>query len=679
MSDQERILALRAELHRHNHNYYVLNAPEISDREFDRLMAELVQLEAAHPELSDPNSPTQRVGSDLANNGFEHVRHVRPMLSLGNTYNRDEVRDFYERVRDGLGGAPFEICCELKFDGLSISLLYEQGRLVRAVTRGDGEQGDDVTANVRTIRSIPLQLPDSPGGWPEQFEIRGEVLMPWRVFEDLNEERARREMVLFANPRNAASGTLKLKSPAQVAARRLDAYLYYLLGDNLPSFSHYECLQAAHRWGFKVSEHTRCAKTLEEVYSFIDEWDERRRTLPVATDGIVLKVDDLRQQQELGLTAKSPRWAIAYKFEAERARTRLNKVTYQVGRTGAVTPVANMEPVQLAGTMVRRASLHNEDIIRSLDLHIGDYVFVEKAGEIIPKIVGVDTEARDEGLGPRVNFVTTCPECGAPLVRYEGEAATYCPNEANCWPQILGKIEHFVSRDAMNIEAVGPETIYEFFRRNLIKDPSDLYKLTVAQIADGYATRTVSARRVVDGVARSREVPFDRVLFALGIHTVGKTVAKVIARHFRSVAALRVATKEDLLAVDGVGDVIAQNVVSWFAVPRNVELLERLAEAGVQMEMPEEQRVSESLAGKSIVISGTFEHHSREEYKIIIEQNGGKNVAGISAKTSFVLAGANMGPSKRQKAESLGVPLISEADFLEMLKQGEAPAEPTLF
>ena len=666
MEETERILFLRRELHRHNHNYYVLNAPEISDREFDAMLAELAELEARHPEMADPNSPTQRVGSDI-NHEFTQRAHVYPMLSLGNTYNRDDVRAFYERVADGLGGEPFDVCCELKFDGLGISLVYEDGRLLYAVTRGDGVRGDDVTENVKTIRSIPLSL--VPGsGYPRRFEIRGEILMPWVSFEQLNVDRAAREEPLFANPRNAASGTLKSKNSAVVAARRLDAYLYYLLGDATPTDSHYDNMRLAASWGFKVSDAMQRAHSLDEIYAFIDHWDVERKMLPVATDGIVLKVDSLRQQERLGYTAKSPRWAIAYKFQAERACTRLRSVTFQVGRTGAVTPVANMDPVQLAGTVVRRASLHNEDIIRQLDLHLGDRVYVEKAGEIIPQIVGVDVDARrEEPVGEPVRFIDTCPECGARLVRYEGEAAHYCPNDAACPPQLKGRIEHFISRDAMNIDSLGPETVDAYFSAGLIHDAADLYQIKTSDIAGEDGTRENKKKKIVEGIRRSLDVPFDRVLYALGIRFVGKVVARQLARHFKRLDALRAASLDELLQVDGVGAIIAQSVRSFFANPANADLVARLAAAGVQMQLPEEEQLSDSLAGKSIVISGTFARHSREEYKALIEKHGGRNVGSISGKTSFVLAGENMGPSKMEKAAKLGVPLVSETEFLAMI------------
>ncbi len=667
MDIKEEVRNLRDELHRHNYNYYVLNAPEISDREFDEMMARLQQLEQEHPELQDPNSPTQRVGCDL-NHDFVQVAHRYPMLSLSNTYNQQEVAAFYERVSEGLQGEPFEICCELKYDGLSISLIYENGRLVRAVTRGDGVQGDDVTDNVRTIRCIPLQL--QPGDYPGSFEIRGEILMPWSSFEALNLEREAREEPLFANPRNAASGTLKSKNSATVAQRKLDCFLYYLLGEEIPSDSHYENLERARSWGFKVSDAVRKVSTLQEIYDFIDYWDVERKNLPVATDGIVLKVDSLRQQRTLGYTAKSPRWAIAYKFQAERAYTRLNAVTFQVGRTGAVTPVANMDPVQLAGTVVKRATLHNADIIKQLDLHLGDMVYVEKGGEIIPKIVGVDYEARSFMASPEVRFVTHCPECGTPLVRYEGEAAWYCPNQTSCPPQIKGRIEHFISRKAMNIDSLGPETIEEYYERGLIHDVADLYDLKVEQINGEDGGREKSARKIIRSIQDSAAVPFERVVFALGIRFVGEIAAKTLARNFKSMDNLASATLDDLMKVNGVGQVIAQSVVSFFADEKNRQLIERLRAHGVQMALSEEELTahSDTLAGQSIVISGVFTHHSRDEYKAMIERHGGKNVGSISAKTSFVLAGANMGPAKLEKAQKLGVRIMNEDQFLQLIE-----------
>ncbi len=668
MDEISRINLLRQQLHEHNRRYYVLNQPEISDQEFDALMRELQELEARHPECFDPNSPSQRVGSDL-NHEFQQVQHRRPMLSLANTYNKEEVSDFYNRVSEGLQGQPFKICCEMKFDGLSISLWYEHGRLVRAVTRGDGVQGDDVTENVKTIRSIPLVLPHRDD-IPEEFEIRGEVLMPWESFEALNRERAASEEPLFANPRNAASGTLKSKSSAVVARRRLDAYLYYLLGNDIPSESHYQNLLLAQQWGFKIGPQTRLVSSLQEIYDFIDYWDTERRNLPVATDGIVLKVDSISQQRSLGMTAKSPRWAIAYKFLAEKQTTILREVTYQVGRTGAITPVANMDPVQLSGTVVRRATLNNEDFIRRLDLHIGDHVFVEKGGEIIPKIVDVDLDARDQNLGPRVEFITHCPECGAKLVRYEGEAAHYCPNDANCPPQLCGRIEHFISRKAMNIDSLGPETIAEYFRSGIVRDPADLYEIRRDQISGARGQRDKSASRILQGIQESKNVPFERVLFALGIRFVGEIAAKSLARYFKSMDALMHASIDDMLQVNGIGQVIAQSVTTWFQNPQNQWLVERLRSYGLQMELSEQELSvhSDRLAGQNIVISGVFAHHSRDEYKALIERHGGKNVGSISAKTSFVLAGENMGPSKLEKAQRLGIRIMSEDEFLQLIE-----------
>lgn len=666
MEEKERILQLRQILHEHNHRYYVLNQPSISDQEFDSLMRELLDLEERHPEMADPNSPTQRVGSDL-NQDFQHVTHRYPMLSLANTYSQQEVSAWYDSVSRGLQGEPFEVCCEMKYDGLSISLTYRQGRLMQAVTRGDGVQGDDVTANVKTIRSIPLLL--SGEGYPEEFEIRGEILMPWASFERLNMEREAAEEPLFANPRNAASGTLKSQKSEVVARRGLDAYLYYILGEGIPGDGHYENLMAAAAWGFKISEGMRKVQTLQEVFDFINYWDEARKQLPVATDGIVLKVNSLRQQRALGYTAKSPRWAIAYKFKAEQACTRLNEVTYQVGRTGAITPVANMEPVQLAGTTVKRATLNNEDFIRSLDLHIGDYVYVEKGGEIIPKIVGVDISQRPIIAQP-VHFISRCPECGTPLVRYEGEAAWYCPNDTGCPPQIKGRIEHFISRKAMNIDSLGPETVDDYFRMGLIKNVADLYLIDVQQI-NGDGSREKSARKIVGSIAASKAVPFERVVFALGIRFVGETSAKLLARYFKNMDNLMAADMQELQEVEGVGEVIAKSVIDFFQDAKNREIVERLRAYGLQMSLSDEQMAAASnrLSGMSIVISGVFQHHSRDEYKLLIEQHGGKNVGSISGKTSFILAGDNMGPSKLQKAEKLGIPLKSEDDFLKMIEE----------
>lgn len=685
-------MQLRRELHEHNYKYYVLNQPTISDQDFDFLMKELQELEARHPELDDPNSPSQRVGSDL-NQEFQQVKHKRPMLSLSNTYNEQDVREWFDSVTRGLGGEPFEVCCEMKYDGLSISLHYENGQLVQAVTRGDGVQGDDVTANVKTIRSIPLVLSPSSSstyinkvsaepqlfpveeeqtGYPASFEIRGEILMPWKSFERLNAEREAAEEPLFANPRNAASGTLKSQKSEVVAQRGLDAYLYYLLGDEVPFDGHYENLMAARSWGFqivpKADNCIRKVKTVEEIFDFINYWDKERKNLPVATDGIVLKVNSQRQQRALGFTAKSPRWAIAYKFKAERACTRLIDVTYQVGRTGAVTPVANMEPVQLAGTTVKRATLNNEDFIKSFDLHLGDYVYVEKGGEIIPKIVGVDIEQRPIVAQP-VQFITRCPECGTPLVRIEGEAVHYCPNDAGCPPQIKGRIEHFISRRAMNIDSLGPETVDDYYRQGLIHNIADLYTIDVQQI-NGDGSREKSARKIVGSIEASKQVPFERVVFALGIRFVGETSARLLARHFKNIDALMSASIEELQEVEGIGEVMARSVKNYFQNPQNLAIVERLRQYGLQMSLSEEQMSASSdlLAGKSIVISGVFEHHSRDEYKQIIEQNGGKNVGSISGKTSFILAGDNMGPSKLQKAEKLGIPIVSEEEFLKMIE-----------
>lgn len=664
MTIKEKIDRLRAELHRHNYNYYVLNAPEISDKEFDDMMRELQDMEQKHPEYQDGNSPTMRVGSDI-NKNFMQVVHKYPMLSLGNTYSENEVTDFYERVKKSLN-EDFEICCELKYDGTSISLTYEDGKLVRAVTRGDGEKGDDVTDNVKTIRTIPLVL---HGNYPKIFEIRGEILMPWTVFEELNKEKETREEPLFANPRNAASGTLKLQNPTLVASRKLDAYLYYLLGEDLPCDGHYENLQAAAGWGFKISGYTKKAHSLNEVFEYINYWNSERKKLPVATDGIVLKVNSLRQQKNLGFTAKSPRWAIAYKFQAERALTRLNKVTYQVGRTGAVTPVANLDPVLLSGTIVKRASLHNADIIEGLDLHIGDMVYVEKGGEIIPKITGVDKDNRSMLIGEKVKFITRCPECGSRLIRYEGEAAHYCPNETACPPQIKGKIEHFISRKAMNIDGLGPETVNTFYRLGLIKDTADLYQLGVDDIKNLERMGEKSAENIICGIAASKEVPFERVLFALGIRFVGETVAKKIAKSFAGIEELENADLEKLKNIDEIGEKIAQSIVSYFSNPSNRELVERLKSSGLQFYRKEEDMdgYTDKLSGKSIVISGVFTHHSRDEYKDLIEKNGGKNAGSISSKTSFVLAGENMGPAKMEKAQKLGVKIMSEDEFLTLI------------
>lgn len=665
MTVKDEIEQLRAELDEHNYRYYVLSAPTISDKEFDDQMRRLQELEAAHPEYADPASPTQRVGSDISKE-FKQVSHRYPMLSLGNTYSAEDVRDFYERTARLLG-EPFEIVAELKFDGTSISLIYEEGVLVRAVTRGDGTRGDDVTANVRTIRSIPLRLRGDDV--PAEVEIRGEVLLPWSEFDRINQERAAQEEPLFANPRNAASGTLKQLNPAIVAARRLDAYLYYVLGEELPADTHYGNLQAARRWGLKVSDATQVCHSLDDIYTYINKWDTERKNLPVATDGIVLKVNSLRQQQALGYTAKNPRWAIAYKFQAEREETRLNSVSYQVGRTGAVTPVANLEPVLLAGTVVKRASLHNADIIEGLDLHIGDQVYVEKGGEIIPKIVGVNKEARTMMIGEKVRFITRCPECGTKLVRTEGEAAYYCPNDTGCAPQIKGRIEHFVTRKAMNVN-IGPETIEDLYEVGLLKDAADLYELKMKDLIRLERRGERSARNLLESLDASKQVPFERVLFALGIRYVGESVAKRLAQAFRSMDALQAATFEQLVATEDIGERIAQSLVDYFAKEANLTLIRRLASYGLQMERAEEEAGarSEKLKGQTIVISGTFAHHSRDEYKALIEQHGGKNSGSISGKTSFILAGENMGPAKMEKAAQLGIRLLNEDEFLKLLE-----------
>ena len=663
---EARIQALRKELEQHNYNYYVLSAPTISDFEFDQKMRELQELEQAYPAYDDPDSPTHRVGSDLSKE-FAKVVHQYPMLSLGNTYSQAEVRDFYEQVSRALN-EPFELVAELKYDGTSISLIYEQGRFVQAVTRGDGVRGDDVTANVKTIRSIPLRLQGA--AYPARFEIRGEVLLPWAEFDRLNKEREEQEEPLFANPRNAASGTLKQQNPAIVAARKLDAYLYYLLGEQLPAETHWDNLEAARRWGFKIPQVMKLCHTLQDVFDYIAYWDVERKNLPVATDGIVLKVNSLRQQRNLGFTAKSPRWAIAYKFQAERAETRLNAVSFQVGRTGAITPVANLEPVLLAGTIVKRASLHNADIIEGLDLHLGDQVYVEKGGEIIPKIVGVNTEARTAGLGEKVRFIQRCPECGTPLVRPEGEAAHYCPNDVGCAPQIKGRIEHFVTRKAMNIN-IGPETIEDLYEAGLVRDSADLYTLRIADLLRLERWAEKSAQNLMESLAVSKQVPFERVLYALGIRYVGETVAKRLAGSFHSMEALEQASFESLVAVDEIGERIAQSVRAYFADARNQAIVKRLKEQGLQMSLSEERLAnrSDKLKGLTIVISGTFSKHSRDEYKAMIEQHGGKNSGSVSGKTNYILAGDNMGPAKLEKAAKLGVKIIHEEEFLSMLNE----------
>lgn len=664
MTEIERIFELRQLLHEANHRYYVLNQPTMSDQDFDFKMHELEDLERRHPEVADENSPTQRVGSDVQTE-FRQVRHRYPMLSLANTYNERDVAEWFQQVKSGLGGEDFEVCCEMKYDGLSISLTYEKGQLVRAVTRGDGVQGDDVTQNVRTIKCIPLQL--SASDYPEEFEIRGEILLPWTSFNRLNAEREVEGETLFANPRNAASGTLKLQNSKEVARRGLDAYLYYLLGDTMPTDGHYENLMACSRWGFKISQGMKKVKTLEGIMAFIKYWDTERKNLPVATDGIVLKVNSLRQQRSLGMTAKSPRWAIAYKYKAERVCTKLVGVSYQVGRTGAVTPVANLEPVRLAGTTVRRATLNNEDFIKSFDLHEDDYVYVEKGGEIIPKIVGVAEDKRKTDSAP-ITFASVCPECGTPLIRYEGEAGHYCPNDAGCPPQIKGKIEHFVSRKAMNIMGLGKEIIDEYYNSGLIKNFADLYELTIEQLwgDNDKRNKIESACNIVEAIAASKKVSFERVVFALGIRFVGETSAKALARYFKTMDALMTAPVDKLCQVDGIGDVIASSIVGYFAEEGNREIVKRLRGYGLQFELSEQELSSHTtvLQGQTIVISGVFVRHSRDEYKRIIEQNGGKNTGSISKSTSFVLAGENMGPAKLEKAQKLGVKIMSEDEFL---------------
>ncbi|MBD5183009.1 MAG: NAD-dependent DNA ligase LigA [Bacteroidales bacterium] len=667
MNDEiKRIDELRTQLHHHNHRYYVLNDPEISDRDFDMMMHELEELERRHPEHFDANSPTRRVGSDL-NTGFEQVRHIYPMLSLANTYSIDDVDAWFKRVDDTLHGQEVTVVGEMKFDGTGISLIYEHGRLVRAVTRGDGEQGDVVTDNVRTIRSIPLQLVGS--GWPDFFEIRGEIVLPWAAFDRLNAEREAAGEPLFANPRNAAAGTLKLLNPAEVGRRGLDAYFYYLLGENLPFDNHYDNMLAVKSWGFKVSDAMTCLRSLEEVDRYINHWDTARRELPVATDGLVFKVNSLRQQLNLGFTAKSPRWAVAYKFPAERALTRLRFVSFDVGRMGIITPVANLEPVLLSGTVVKRASLHNEDIMTTLGIHEHDMLYVEKGGEIIPKITGVDISAREAGAEP-VRFVSHCPACGTRLERVEGEAAWICPNKTGCFPQIVGRIEHYVGRRMMNIDGIGEETAAALVQRGYVVTPADLYTLTADQLMtiEGFGEK--SAQRIIEGIQASTAVPFERVVFALSIPYVGETTAKKVARSAGSIDRLMAMSAPELEAIEDVGPRIARTIVDFFADERNVDMVERLRQAGVQMAVAEDIAAgpkSDRLAGKSIVISGVFAHHSRDEYKNMIEQHGGKNVGSISKKTDYVLAGENMGPAKLEKAGKLGIPIISEDDFLKMI------------
>lgn len=669
MTPAQRVAELRQQLNAHNHAYYVENNPVISDRDYDFMMKELEALEREHPELDDPLSPSHRVGSDLQK-GFKQVVHQRPMLSLGNTYTVGEVDEWVDRCNEMLGGSgglfSVPIVGEMKFDGTSISLTYEHGRLVRAVTRGDGEKGDDVTENVKTIRSIPLIL--TPGDWPESFEIRGEIVLPWKAFDRLNEERAFNEEPLFANPRNAAAGTLKMQNSAEVARRGLDAYFYYLLADELPTDNHYDNMLKVREWGFKVSSAMTLMDSVEQVDAFINHWDTARRELPVATDGLVFKVNDLRQQLNLGYTAKSPRWAIAYKFPAERALTRLRFVSFEVGRMGIITPVANLEPVLLSGTIVKRASLHNEDIIKGLDIHEHDMLYVEKGGEIIPKITGVEVSKREPGSEP-VKFVTNCPDCGTALIRLPGEASWQCPNKYGCPHQIVGRLEHFVGRHMMDIDGVGEENCQLLYDSGLVKNIADFYDLTVEQLNSLERIGPRTAQKIVDGVEASKQVPFDRVLFALSIPFVGETVSRKIARKVKDVDTLMSMGKEALTALDDVGPRIADSIIEFFAYGPNRELIERLRTAGVQLSMPEEDTSDHSdlLAGKTIVISGVFAKHSREEYKEMIEKNGGKNSGSISKKTSFVLAGDNMGPAKLEKAKSLGVPIIDEDQFLEMI------------
>ena len=659
-----RIDELRKALDRHNYNYYVLNTPEISDYEFDMMMNELIALEKAHPEYADAASPTQRVGSDI-NRQFVQVEHRRPMLSLGNTYSIEEVEEFVARCRQMLGGEEFEIVGEMKYDGTSISLIYEHGKLTRAVTRGDGVKGDDVTANVKTIRSIPLQLRGED--YPDDFEVRGEVLMPWKVFDALNKERAFNEEPLFANPRNAAAGTLKLQNSAEVAKRNLDAYLYFLLGENLPGDTHSENMEMVKKWGFKTGQY-QILHSIDEVRRFIAYWDTERKNLPIATDGLVFKVNSLRQQRNLGFTAKSPRWAVAYKFAPERECTQLKFVSFETGRSGVITPVANLEPVQLSGTIVKRASLHNEDIIRQLDIHEGDFVYVEKGGEIIPKIVGVDVKQRKPGSKP-VEFVRTCPVCGTALVRVEGEAAWTCPNKYYCRPQITGRIEHFVSRHAMDIDGIGEEVAEQLYAARLVETVADIYDLTEHDLVTLERFGERSAKRILAGVEASKSVPFERVVYALSIPFVGETVAKKLAQAVKNIDNLMAMNSEQLAMIPEIGPKIAESIVQFFKVPINRVIVERLRIAGLRMQVEEKivELKSNVLEGKSIIISGVFDYHSRDEYKQIIEQHGGKNVGSISAKTDYVLAGAKMGPAKLEKAKKLGIEIISETDFLKII------------
>lgn len=660
---QQRIIDLRNQLNEHNRNYYVLNSPTISDQDFDYLLKELEQLEKLYPEYDDPLSPTKRVGSDI-NKAFTQVEHIHPMLSLGNSYSVAEVEDFIRKAKASLVGEDMEIVGELKFDGTSISLIYEHGELVRAVTRGDGVRGDDVTANIKTIRSIPLRLTGT--GYPDSFEIRGEVLLPWEAFNRLNEQREKDGETLFANPRNAAAGTLKLLNSAETARRGLDAYLYHILGDNLPADTHYGNLEAARSWGFKISPDIKILHSIEEVDNFIKYWDEQRKLLPVATDGLVFKVNNLRQQADLGFTSKFPRWAIAFKFKAEEALTRLESVSFQVGRTGVVTPVANLATVPLSGTMVSRATLHNEDFIRSLDLHERDMVYVEKGGEIIPKITGVDIDQREEGSSP-IRFIANCPVCGAELVRDEGESAWVCPNKSGCEPQLIGKIEHFAGRKMMDIDSIGSETAQMLFKDGLVKNIADLYDLKYEDVVGLNRFADRSAQRLLQGIEQSKKIPFERVVFALSIQYVGETVAKKIARAAGNIDRLMTMTAEELTSIEDIGPRIAESIIAFFADEENREIVERLRAAGLQMAVEKEEVASDALKGKSIIISGTFDHHSRDEYKQLIERHGGKNVSSISKNTDYVLAGKNMGPAKLDKATSLGITILSENDFLALI------------
>ena len=668
---RERIETLRRDLERHNYKYYIENAPEISDFEFDRLLRELQELEAAHPEYDDPNSPTRRVGSDLTAE-FQTVQHRFPMRSLGNTYSLDELHEFIDRIEKEVDQADY--VCELKFDGTAISLTYEHGRLLRAVTRGDGRQGDDVTANIRTIRSVPLQLQGDD--WPDYFEIRGEVLMPYASFDKINREREEAGEPLFANPRNAAAGTLKQQASAVVARRGLDCVLYQLAGDDLPFNTHVAALEAARRWGFKISEASAVCHSAAEIDAYIARWDVERHGLPFATDGVVIKVNDFAQRRRLGYTAKAPKWAVAYKFKAEQALTRLERITFQVGRTGAITPVANLEPVLLAGTTVRRATLHNAEQIAQLDIREQDMVYVEKGGEIIPKITGVELAERPAGSVPFV-YIDTCPECGTPLVRYEGEAKHYCPNTNGCPPQIVGRVLHFIRRTAMDIEGLGEETVELLYANGLVQTAADLYDLRAEQLAPLPRLGEKSAENIIRSIERSKQVPFHRVLFGLGIRFVGETTARYLADRFRSLDALLNASREELVATDEVGDKIADAILEYFGRTENREQIERLRAAGLQFEAAATQRASEALTGKSFVVSGRFSI-SRDELKRLIEAHGGRNVSAVSGSVDFLVAGEKMGPEKQKKAEKLGVRILSEAEFMELLAEQPAAADASL-